>query len=169
MISQISSTMSFPSYNALLGFWGAYATFTRHGKATFGLIAFSLLAIILDIVFCSINSSEDEIYRFAQAMLILCLILKAYLVYYACQFFGAIGGAAQIDPSILNSSRYSSSPSPLRNSSSGSGGYANAGLAMSNTVNGFGNQSTAGGYYSRESPSSSQLFEDNDDSSGLLR
>ncbi len=128
----------------------------RHGKATFGYIAFTILAFILDIVFISINESENELYRFAEAMLIICMFLKVYAVYYACQFFGAIGGAAQIDPSILNSSRYS----PSLNSG---GMYSSQGMV------GMG-QSTAGGYYKREhSPASSQLFDDNDSSSGLLR
>ncbi len=128
----------------------------RHGKATFGYIAFTILAFILDIVFISINESENELFRFAEAMFIICMLLKVYSIYYSCQFFGAIGGAAQIDPSILQSSRYSTS---------NSGGY--------NSQSGFGlmgGQSTAGGYYNREqSPASSQLFEDNESSSGLLR
>ena len=29
MVSQVSSHDAFPSYNMLMGFWGAYATFTR--------------------------------------------------------------------------------------------------------------------------------------------
>jgi hypothetical protein len=36
MLSQLNADYSFPSYNVVLGFWGTYATFTRHGRATFG-------------------------------------------------------------------------------------------------------------------------------------
>ena len=137
----------------------------RHGKATFGYIAFTILAFILDIVFISINESENELYRFAEAMLIICMCLKVYAIYYACQFFGAIGGAAQIDPSILNSSRYSSS-------SNSHGGMYSSQNNMYNSQNGTGilgqSTGTEGGYYKRDytSPASSHIFDDNDSSSG---
>jgi hypothetical protein len=42
----------------VLGFWGAFCSFTQHARATFGLIIFSFFAILLDIVFCSVNGKE---------------------------------------------------------------------------------------------------------------
>ncbi len=163
MASQTSASHSFPSYNPLLGFWGAYATYTRHGKATFGFIAFASLAVILDIVFCSINSADSDIFRFSLSMLIICMALKVYAIYYACQFFGAIGGAAQIDPSILTSSRYSSASASAAASRATRSPYASGMLAS---------QMVGGGYYAQAaSPGSSQLLDDReiDDGSSLLR
>jgi hypothetical protein len=37
MLTQVSN-FGFPSYNVALGFWGAYCSFSKHGRATFGLI-----------------------------------------------------------------------------------------------------------------------------------
>lgn len=36
LLTQMSPDFAFPSYNALLGFWGVYAALNRHGRATFG-------------------------------------------------------------------------------------------------------------------------------------
>ena len=35
MLTQVGR-FAFPSYNVVLGFWGVYSAFTRHGRATFG-------------------------------------------------------------------------------------------------------------------------------------
>jgi hypothetical protein len=36
MLTQVSADTAFPSYNAVLGFWGVYAAINMHGRATFG-------------------------------------------------------------------------------------------------------------------------------------
>lgn len=75
----VSSEVAFPSYNVALGFWGAYCSYTRHGRATFGydsfphrkiirsnnrtvfwcrFITFAFVGVIMDIVFCSINREK---------------------------------------------------------------------------------------------------------------
>lgn len=57
----MSSKVSFPSYNIALGFWGLYSAFSKQGRATFGLIAFSLFAMVLDIIFCSLSGMSINI------------------------------------------------------------------------------------------------------------
>ena len=100
LLTQVSSEFAFPSYNIILGFWGAYCSFSRHGRATFGCIAFSFLGIILDIVFCAVNNASSPTFHFALSMLILCLFLKCVLIYSAAHFFAALGGAAAMDSSL---------------------------------------------------------------------
>lgn len=33
---EVTASYAFPSYNIALGFWGAYCSFSKHGRATFG-------------------------------------------------------------------------------------------------------------------------------------
>lgn len=77
LLTQVSADLAFPSYNAILGFWGVYAALNRHGRATFGCgrsmhcsyalfltdvlplfvfsyVSFGILSVFLDIVYCSI-------------------------------------------------------------------------------------------------------------------
>lgn len=103
MMTQISTEYAFPSYNVTLGFWGTYCAFGRHGRATFGLLTFLFFGIILDIVFCSINSSQSSTYLFALVILILCLFAKVYALYCAAYFFAAIGGAYSMEQSMTGS------------------------------------------------------------------
>ena len=100
LLTQVSSEFAFPSYNIILGFWGAYCSFSRHGRATFGCIAFSFLGIILDIEVCAVNNASSPTFHFALSMLILCLFLKCVLIYSAAHFFAALGGAAAMDSSL---------------------------------------------------------------------
>lgn len=100
LLTQVSSEFAFPSYNVILGFWGAYCSFSRHGRATFGCISFTFLAIILDIAFCAANSAQSPTFYFALAMLIICLFLKCMVIYSAAHFFAAIGGASSMDASF---------------------------------------------------------------------
>mmetsp|Transcript_16240 Transcript_16240/g.23678 ORF Transcript_16240/g.23678 Transcript_16240/m.23678 type:complete len:183 (+) Transcript_16240:205-753(+) len=120
MLTQMSVKFSFPSYNVALGFWGAYCAFSSNGRATFGFITFSFIGIILDIIFCSINGSDTTEFKFCLAMLIICLFIKIYALYYASLFFASIGGASSFEKDEnLNESMYDS----LVGSLSGSGGY----------------------------------------------
>lgn len=95
MLTQLSSNYTFPSYNVVLGFWGAYCAFGKHGRATFGLICFQLLALLLDIIFCAVNGNADSSasFKFSLSMLIFCLVAKLAVLYSASHFFSAIGGA----------------------------------------------------------------------------
>lgn len=101
MLSQVSTAKAFPSYNVVLGFWGAYCAFSKHGRATFGLICFQLLSLLLDIIFCSVNGSADDSasFKFALTMLIFCLFAKLAVLYSASHFFSAIGGAYSMNSS----------------------------------------------------------------------
>ena len=105
MLTQVSSNHSFPSYNVVLGFWGAYCAFSKHGRATFGLICFQLLALLLDIIFCAVNGSADPSasFKFALTMLIFCLVAKLAVLYSASHFFSAIGGAYAMNSSYTMS------------------------------------------------------------------
>ncbi len=103
MMTQVSTEYAFPSYNVALGFWGAYCSFCRHGRATFGVLSFLFVGIILDIVFCSINSGETSTFQFGLVMLILCLFAKVYSLYAAAQFFAAIGGPYSLEQSMSGS------------------------------------------------------------------
>lgn len=108
MLTQLGNE-AFPSYNVALGFWGAYCSFSRHGRATFGFITFCFFGIIFDIVFCSINGRSSTMYKFSLSMLIVCLILKVYSLYVACFFFTFIGGAASLqDDQHMSVSMYDS-------------------------------------------------------------
>ena len=89
LMTQISTEFSFPSYNVTLAFWGmiillihlhfnynmyykgCYSAFSRHGRATFGFITFTFFSLILDIVFCSINSGGTASFRFCLVRLTL--------------------------------------------------------------------------------------------------
>lgn len=55
-LTVVSSSVSFPSYNIAIGFWGVYCAFAKHGRAVFAFIAFCFISILLDIIFASINS-----------------------------------------------------------------------------------------------------------------
>ena len=92
MMTQISTEYAFPSYNVVLGFWGAHCSFVKHGRATFGLLTFCFLGTVLDIVFCSINASDSSTFTFALIMLIAALLTKVYLMFCSSHFFAAIGG-----------------------------------------------------------------------------
>ncbi len=82
MLTQVSAYTSFPSYNVVLGFWAVYwyelrvatvyrpsqnyhlysflSTFTKNGRATFGFISFTVLSILLDVLFCSVNRASGQ-------------------------------------------------------------------------------------------------------------
>lgn len=81
MMTQVSTEYAFPSYNVVLGFWGAYCAFGRHGRATFGLLTFSFFGIVLDIVFCSTNNGPSSAFQFALIMFIFCLLIKVYVLF----------------------------------------------------------------------------------------
>ena len=104
-MTQVSSNYSFPSYNIVLGFWGAYCAFSKHGRATFGLICFQLLALLLDLIFCAVNGNSDNsaTFKFALTMLIFCLVAKLAALYSASHFFSAIGGAYAMNNSYTMS------------------------------------------------------------------
>jgi hypothetical protein len=71
---------------------------------------FGFLAVILDIVFCSINpvpAVNATTFEFSLVMLIFALFAKIYALYFGCQFFAAIGGAYAMDTSgMLSGSAY---------------------------------------------------------------
>jgi hypothetical protein len=93
MLTQVSTVYAFPSYNIILGFWGAYCAFGKQGRATFGLLMFTFLGIILDVVFCAINSFTSSTFQFALVMLITSLFSKLYILFCGSHFFAALGGA----------------------------------------------------------------------------
>ena len=102
MLTQISSEYAFPSYNVVLGFWGAYCAFSKHGRATFGYITFEFLSLFLDVIFCSIYGSEGKgaAFKFSLAMFIICLVSKLVALYCASHFFSAIGGAYSMETNM---------------------------------------------------------------------
>ena len=102
MFTQVSAEYAFPSYNVALGFWGAYCAFGKHGRATFGLLTCSFLAVLLDIVFCSINNGPTSTFQFALVMLIFCLFIKLYVLFCGAHFFSAIGGAYTMEQSLYD-------------------------------------------------------------------
>jgi hypothetical protein len=105
MLTQLSSTVLFPSYNIALGFWGLYAAFSKQGRATFGLIAFCLFAIVVDIIFCSLaGSQQTSTNTFCLTMFIFCLFIKVVVVYIAAHYFASLGGASSMDSSQINNS-----------------------------------------------------------------
>ena len=92
----------------LTGFWGAYSSFSKHGRATFGFISFTFLSILLDIVFCSINCHRASMFKFCLTMFIICMMLKVYALYQSSLFFTSIGGAYSLESSKLTTSMYES-------------------------------------------------------------
>jgi len=128
MLTQVSSDNSFPSYNVVLGFWGAYCAFSKHGRATFGLICFQLLGLLLDIIFCAVNGQADKSasFKFALTMLVFCLVAKMGVLYSASHFFSAIGGAYSMTGSSSNvaMSAYDSMVFEEERNQGGSGGGA---------------------------------------------
>jgi len=91
-----------------VGFWGAYSSFSKHGRATFGFISFTFLSILLDIVFCAVNSHRASVFEFCLTMFILCMLLKVYALYQSSLFFTSIGGAYSLESSKLTTSMYES-------------------------------------------------------------
>jgi len=118
MLTEISSEYAFPSYNVALGFWGAYSSFSKHGRATFGFISFTFLSILLDIVFCAVNSHRASVFEFCLTMFILCMLLKVYALYQSSLFFTSIGGAYSLESSKLTTSMYESLRASQHSSSS---------------------------------------------------
>ena len=117
MLTQVSTVYAFPSYNLILGFWGAYCAFSKKGRACFGLLMFSFLGIILDVVFCGVNSFESTTFQFALVVLVLCLLTKIYLLFCGSHFFAALGGAHSIQGGGASShdiEEYSNLPTPSR-------------------------------------------------------
>lgn len=155
MLTQIGR-FSFPSYNVVLGFWGVYSAFTKHGRAAFGFITFSFLSLILDIIFCSLNASEEKFaqYTFALVMFIFCMFIKVGGIYTGAHFFSSIGGAYAMENDFNNayeglatnansgmdsSGTMASQQQPV----SGGGGYYPQG--MSNNSNNMGMSDGMGG------------------------
>lgn len=118
LMTQVSIGITYPSYNIALAFWGCYTSFTKHGRACFGLLAFLFLSLILDIVFCSINKVSIS---FTLVMFIICMISKVYCLHVSSHFFAAIGGAYSMESSVT-SSAYDSF---INNSAGYVGGYYN--------------------------------------------
>lgn len=102
-LTQVSGIIAFPSYNVALGFFGAYSSFARNGKATFAFIAFCTLTIILDIIFCFVNGNDSNGFRFSLSMLIFCLFAKVYALYTSSHFFASIGGASSLEDNMASS------------------------------------------------------------------
>lgn len=107
MLTQIGR-FAFPSYNIVLGFWAVYSSFSRHGRATFGFITFSFISLLLDVVFCSLNSQEERFaqYTFALVVFVLCMFIKLLGIYTAAHFFSAIGGAYAMEQSLHGAAAY---------------------------------------------------------------
>lgn len=100
MLTQVSALKSFPAYNIVLGFWAAFCSFTRNGRALFGFICFSVLSLVLDIVFSCVygpNNDNDHSFKFALVMFILCMFVKMAGIYTSSQLFAAIGGPASME------------------------------------------------------------------------
>ena len=117
MLTQVSTVYAFPSYNLILGFWGAYCAFSRKGRACFGLLMFTFLGIILDIVFCGVNSFESTTFQFALVVLVMCMITKVYVLFCGSHFFAALGGAHAIQgggAAVQQDGDYSNMPTPSR-------------------------------------------------------
>lgn len=102
MMTQVSAEYAFPSYNVILGFWGAYCAFGKHGRATFGLLTFCFFGVLMDIVFCSINNGPTTTFQFALVMLIFCLFIKVYILFCGAHFFSSIGGAYTMEHSLYD-------------------------------------------------------------------
>ena len=92
MMTQVSTEYAFPSYNAVLGFWGAHCAFTCHGRSTFGLLSFTLLGIILDFVFFLANNVDSPMFQFQIVMLVFAFLSKCYILFCGSHYFAAIGG-----------------------------------------------------------------------------
>ena len=90
MLSQISTEYAFPSYNVVLGFWGAYCAFSKQARATFCYVVFCFLGILFDIIFCSVNNDPSPAFQFALVMLIFALLNKAYCVFAGVHFFSTM-------------------------------------------------------------------------------
>ena len=102
MLTQVGGLISFPAYNLVLSFWGAYASHTQDRVALSSFLAFGAVSVIVDIVFCSIwNKEFDAMYnvafpsvassldstsamsttRFCMAMLVFNLLTKVVALY----------------------------------------------------------------------------------------
>ena len=102
MFTQVGGLISFPAYNLILSFWGAYASHTQEKIALSAFLAFASCSVIVDIIFCSIWSKEfDAMYnvafpavassldttsamsttRFCMAMLVFNLLTKIVALY----------------------------------------------------------------------------------------
>ena len=119
MLTQVSAEHAFPSYNVVIGFWGTYCAFGKHGRATFGLLTFSFFGVLLDIVFCSVNNGPTSAFQFSLVMLIFCLFIKVYVLFCGAHFFSAIGGAYTMEQSLT----YDNLPTHSPNGSSMGLGY----------------------------------------------
>jgi hypothetical protein len=97
MMTQVSTEYAFPSYNIALGFWGAHCAFSTHGRATFGLLSFTLLGCVLDVVFFLANKVDSPIFQFQIIMLVFCLLTKCYVLFCGSHYFASLGGVIVMD------------------------------------------------------------------------
>ena len=80
LLTQLSADYAFPSYNVVIGFWGAYCSFSKHGRATFACVAFTILSLILDVVFCNTNRKFSQLYAILACLIIFTTSFKTEFI-----------------------------------------------------------------------------------------
>jgi hypothetical protein len=105
MLTQLSTTVAFPAYTLVLGFWGIYCAFTSHARALFGYITFAAVSVILDIVFCVESAGKDgsPLYTFALVVFVMAMLVKLPTLWYASRLFSLVGGANALEGSAPSS------------------------------------------------------------------
>ena len=108
LCSQLNSQVALPTYNSVLALWGLFVSYSRSGPATFGLNCFLGLSFLLDITFLSLWSSghgesavlsrDDESTAtattgFSVSMMILNLVIKISIIYYATHLYAVLSPA----------------------------------------------------------------------------
>mgnify|MGYP000459928383 CR=1 FL=1 len=98
MLTQMSASVAFPAYGVVLGFWGVYSSFTLHARALFGFISFTVVSLVLDIVFCAMRSKTGAAdAQFALIVFIFCMFAKLPALWYSSRIFSLLGGASALD------------------------------------------------------------------------
>lgn len=119
MCSQLNAQVSLPTYNSVLAGWGLFAAYSRRGPAVFGLLAFTGLSFILDVVFLTLWSSGESAVlardddstaatttAFSVAMVSLNLAAKTTITYFAAHLYAVLSQPVSLPNSGLADSKH---------------------------------------------------------------
>jgi hypothetical protein len=103
MLALVNAHVAMPSYNLILAGWGLLTSYSRSGRAAFGLLCYGFLSVVVDIVFLSMWSNGDNnvlnqngdatvahTTGFSVAMMSANMVSKLAILYYTSHLFAVI-------------------------------------------------------------------------------
>ncbi|CAM9301587.1 unnamed protein product [Chrysoparadoxa australica] len=96
LLTQASARAAFPSYNAVLGFWGLHVSFTMNASSTQAYLWLMGLSLVLDVLYLSIwGSGSTEVFagsttKFCVLMFVVNMMMKCASLYYFSIFYHSL-------------------------------------------------------------------------------